>query len=92
MFTPLRHNPLHSFLWEDVQPIRRCRRGSRPTLFAAGELEVSHSGSIQAMTDQQIEDAIATIKGMMAERAARTIDVTPTTSSSEPPSAGSDGR
>jgi len=58
-------------------------------LLVPRELEVSHSGSIQAMTDQQIEDAIATIKGMMAEREARTIDVTPTTSGMEPSESGS---
>jgi hypothetical protein len=49
-------------------------------LLVPREMQVEHSGSIKAMTDQQIEDAIVTIKAMMAEREAKTIDVTPTTS------------
>src|SRR6516162_9343788 len=49
-------------------------------LLVPREMQVEHSGSIKAMSDQQIEDAIATIKALMAERDAKTIDVTPTTS------------
>jgi len=51
-------------------------------LLVPRELEVSHSGSIKAMTDQQIEDAIAAIRRMMD---GKMIDVTPTTSGSETP-------
>ena len=46
-------------------------------LLVPREMQVEHSGSIKAMSDQQIEDAIATIKALMAERDAKTIDVTP---------------
>ena len=38
------------------------------------EMQVEHSGSIKAMSDQQIEDAIATIKAMMETRAAQVIE------------------
>jgi len=50
-------------------------------LLVPRELEVSHSGTIKQMTDQQIEDAIVAIKAMMERKV---IDVTPTTSGSEP--------
>src|SRR5262249_135028 len=53
-------------------------------LLVPRELEVSHSGSIKAMSDQQIEDAIAAIEALLARRQAAMIDVTPTTSSREP--------
>src|SRR5262249_37644002 len=43
-------------------------------LLVPRELEVSHSGTIKQMSDQQIEDAIAAIQAMMERR---TIDVTP---------------
>ena len=54
-----------------------------PVLLVPRELQVEHSGSVKEMTDQQIEDAIAAIKAMIAEREAGMIDVTPTTSGSE---------
>jgi hypothetical protein len=38
------------------------------TLLVPRELEVTHSGSIKQMSDQQIEDAIETIKAMLAAR------------------------
>jgi hypothetical protein len=44
-------------------------------LLVPRELEVMHSQGVKAMTDQQIEDAIAAIKGMLE---ARMVDVTPT--------------
>ena len=47
-------------------------------LLVPRELQVEHSGSIKAMTDQQIEDAIAAIRRVMD---AKTIDVTPTAES-----------
>ena len=50
-------------------------------LLVPRELEVSHSGTIKQMTDQQIEDAIVAIKAMMERKV---IGVTPTTSGSEP--------
>ena len=52
-------------------------------LLVPRELQVEHSGSVKEMTDQQIEDAIAAIKAMIAEReaAATMIDVTPTSPS-----------
>jgi hypothetical protein len=43
-------------------------------LLVPRELEVMHSQGVKAMTDQQIEDAIAAIKGMLEERM---VDVTP---------------
>jgi hypothetical protein len=43
-------------------------------LLVPRELEVMHSQGVKAMTDQQIEDAIAAIKGMLEDRM---IDVTP---------------
>jgi hypothetical protein len=46
-------------------------------LLVPRELQVEHSGSVKEMTDQQIEDAIAAIKQMIAEREAGMIDVTP---------------
>jgi galactose-1-phosphate uridylyltransferase len=36
-------------------------------LLVPRELQVEHSGSVKEMTDQQIEDAIAAIKQMIAE-------------------------
>jgi hypothetical protein len=51
-------------------------------LLVPREMNIEHSGSVKEMTDQQIEDAIAAIKQMMADRM---IDVTPTTSSVETP-------
>jgi hypothetical protein len=51
-------------------------------LLVPREMNIEHSGSVKEMTDQQIDDAIAAIKEMIAEREARPemIDVTPTTS------------
>jgi len=43
-------------------------------LLVPREMQVEHSGSIKAMSDQQIEDAIATIKAMMETRAAQVIE------------------
>ena len=43
-------------------------------LLVPKEMQVEHSGSIKAMSDQQIEDAIATIKAMMETRAAQVIE------------------
>src|SRR5215472_4996642 len=59
-------------------------------LLVPRELQVEHSGSVKEMTDQQIEDAIAAIKAMIAEREAGMIDVTPTTSSVEAPESDPD--
>jgi hypothetical protein len=49
-------------------------------LLVPRELEVMHSQGVKAMTDQQIEDAIAAIKGMLE---ARMVDVTPAKSKSK---------
>src|SRR5262249_19176559 len=43
-------------------------------LLVPRELEVMHTAGIKAMTDQQIEDAIAAIQALLEKR---TIDVTP---------------
>src|SRR5262245_41024629 len=43
-------------------------------LLVPREMEVTHSGSIKQMSDQQIEDAIQAIQAMLEKR---TIDVTP---------------
>jgi hypothetical protein len=51
-------------------------------LLVPREMEVTHSGSIKQMTDEQIEAAILAVKALMDRN---TIDVTPTTSSSESP-------
>jgi hypothetical protein len=61
-------------------------------LLVPRELQVEHSGSVKEMTDQQIEDAIAAIKQMIAEREreAEMIDVTPTSPSMPDPVSGSD--
>jgi hypothetical protein len=61
-------------------------------LLVPREMNIEHSGSVKEMTDQQIEDAIAAIKQMIAERetAAKMIDVTPTTSGSEDAESTSD--
>jgi len=55
-------------------------------LLVPREMQIEHSGAVKEMTDQQIDDAIAAIKVMIAdrERAAKTIDVTP---SADTPSA-----
>jgi hypothetical protein len=47
-------------------------------LLVPRELEVSHTGGVKAMSDQQIADAIEAIKSTLARREAKTIDVTPT--------------
>ena len=52
------------------------------------EMKLEHSGSVKEMTDQQIDDAIAAIKQMIAEREAGMIDVTPTTSGRSEPESG----
>ena|SRR6516162_1899985 len=62
------------------QPAAYCKL---LTLLCPRDFQVEHSGSVKEMTDQQIEDAIAAIKQMIAEREAGMIDVTPTTSGSE---------
>src|SRR6516164_4203573 len=54
-------------------------------LLVPREMQIEHSGSIKEMTDQQIDDAIAALKGMMDRQM---IDVTPTTSSGETPESG----
>jgi hypothetical protein len=48
-------------------------------LLVPREMNIEHSGSVKEMTDQQIDDAIAAIKQMIAdrERQAKMIDVTP---------------
>jgi hypothetical protein len=57
-------------------------------LLVPRELQVEHSGTVKEMTDQQIEDAIAAIKQMIAERErqAEMIDVTPEKASTVTPS------
>jgi hypothetical protein len=53
-------------------------------LLVPREMNVEHSGSVKEMTDQQIDDAIAAIKLMIADRERQTkmIDVTPAVGSS----------
>jgi hypothetical protein len=46
-------------------------------LLVPRELEVTHSAGVKGMTDEQIEQAIEAIQGMLAQREAKTIDVTP---------------
>jgi sugar/nucleoside kinase (ribokinase family) len=46
-------------------------------LLVPRELEVTHSAGVKAMSDEQIESAIAAIQDMLARREAKTIDVTP---------------
>ena len=57
-------------------------------LLVPREMKLEHSGSVKEMTDQQIDDAIAAIKQMIAEREAGMIDVTPTTSGRSEPESG----
>jgi hypothetical protein len=56
-------------------------------LLVPREMNVEHSGSVKEMTDQQIDDAIAAIKQMIAdrERQAKLIDVTPNVTPSDKP-------
>jgi len=52
-------------------------------LLVPREMKMEHSGGVKAMTDQQIDDAIAALQAMIERKM---IDVTPTTSGSEAPS------
>src|SRR6516165_12054462 len=45
-------------------------------LLVPREMKVEHSGGVKAMTDEQIEQAIAMIKAMIAAREAKTIEGT----------------
>lgn len=56
-------------------------------LLVPREMSIDHSGTVKEMTDQQIEDAIAAIKQMIAERerTPKTIDVTPSATPDEGP-------
>jgi hypothetical protein len=57
-------------------------------LLVPREMDIQHSGSIKAMTDDQIEQAILAVKALMEKRM---IDVTPnTTSSMEDPKSDPD--
>jgi hypothetical protein len=44
-------------------------------LLVPRELQVEHSGSVKEMTDQQIEDAIAAIKAMIAMASAKAVSI-----------------
>lgn len=47
-------------------------------LLVPRELEVSHTSTLKAMSDEQLESAIAAVQAMLDKRAAGAIDVTPT--------------
>jgi hypothetical protein len=62
-------------------------------LLVPRELEVTHSGGVKAMSDEQIEGAIAAIEDMLAKRAgegAKVIEGSVTEGVADTPSATSD--
>ena len=48
-------------------------------LLVPRELEVTHTGGVKAMTDEQLEQGIEAIQAMLAKREAGIVDVTPDT-------------
>ena len=48
-------------------------------LLVPRELEITHSGGVKGMTDEQLEQGIEAIQAMLAKREAGIVDVTPDT-------------
>ena len=46
-------------------------------LLVPRELQIEHSGGVKAMTDEQLETALAALKGLLEAREAKMVDVTP---------------
>src|SRR6516225_10611629 len=95
-FPKLNHRSAPSFSAErdwviDSPPIPRARPGDGRH-DQLGNFQTALLGRITpaSTTDQQIDDAIAAIKQLIAERQAGMIDVTPTTSSGETPETEAD--
>ena len=53
-------------------------------LLVPRELEVTHTGGVKAMTDEQLEAGIEAIQAMLRAREEGTIDVTPQVDTGEP--------